>query len=76
MTLFKALYDYAPPLHIPYFPYDSNLEDVGTFLRAKEATIQLLQDHLQKTQNRMKMLVDKKGIERVFPIGVWVYVEL
>ena len=33
MTPFEALYGYAPPLHVPYFPGDSNVEAVDLALR-------------------------------------------
>ena len=42
MTPFEALYGYAPPLHVPYLPGDSNVEAVDVALRDREKMITIL----------------------------------
>ncbi|RVW23895.1 hypothetical protein CK203_094649 [Vitis vinifera] len=59
MSPFEALYCYAPPLQIPYFPKDSNVEAVDRVLNERESWLQLLKHHLSKAQQRMKIQADK-----------------
>lgn len=50
MTPSKALYDTPPPIHVPYFPHDSKVKIVNTFLHTREDTIHILKHHVERTQ--------------------------
>ncbi|GKB27241.1 TMV resistance protein N-like protein [Tanacetum coccineum] len=58
----------APPAHIAYNAGDSANDSVDRSLIAREAVVQLLKFHLQRAQDRMKAMADKKRTERVFGI--------
>ncbi|PKI77737.1 hypothetical protein CRG98_001861 [Punica granatum] len=76
ITPFEALYGFPPPLHMPYFPRDSSVASVDSYLKDKESMIQLLKHHLQRARDIMKFQADKKRSERSFLIGDWVYLKL
>lgn len=76
MTLFEALYGFTPPFHIPYFPKDSKIEAIDALLRDREEGIKLLKFYLERAQNRMKQVADRKRSERHFKVGDWVYMKL
>ena len=76
MSPFEALYGYAPPLQIPYFPKDSNVEAVDRVLNERESWLQLLKHHLSKAQQRMKIQADKNRFDREFNIGDMVLLKL
>jgi hypothetical protein len=50
-----------------------NLED---WLQQKSLMQSLIQQHLARAKNRMKMQADKNRTERSFSVGSWVYVKL
>ncbi|GJT70041.1 hypothetical protein Tco_1029327 [Tanacetum coccineum] len=58
----------APPAHVTYTTGDNANDSVDRSLVAREAAIQLLKFHLQRAQDRMKTMADKKRTERVFGI--------
>ena len=76
MTPFQALYGFPPPIHIPYFPKDSNVAVVDIYTRDREATIALLKHHLNKAANRMKQMADKRRTERQFQVRDMVFLIL
>ena len=45
-------------------------------MQQKAAMQSLIQQHLARARNRMKLQADKKRTERSFPLGAWVYVKL
>jgi hypothetical protein len=49
---------------------------VDTQLKDRNVIINLLKEHLQLAQNRMKVQADKGRTERVFQIGDWMYLHL
>nr|XP_009790845.1 PREDICTED: uncharacterized protein LOC104238238 [Nicotiana sylvestris] len=51
LTPFEVLYGQKPPLHMPYIPYNSMVEEVDRSLQAREATIRLLKHHLALAQS-------------------------
>lgn len=53
-TPFKALYCVVPPIHIPNFPRDSNVEAVDIYKRNREEAIDILKQQLKKVTTRMK----------------------
>lgn len=75
-TPFRALYGYAPPIHVPYVPRDSNVADVDERMIAREEVIRVLKDSLHKAQNRMKQQANAHRTERSFAVGSWVYLKL
>ncbi|KAL1533393.1 hypothetical protein AAHA92_33281 [Salvia divinorum] len=76
MTPFEALYGYAPPLHVPYLPGDSQVEAVDIALRDREEMISLLKGNLQKAAIRLQRQADKHRVDRSYEIGDWVWLKL
>ena len=76
LTPFEALYGYPPPIHLPYLPESSNVQQVEVQLQDRESMLQLLKHHLQRAQSRMKMQADKRRVDRQFEMGAWVYLKL
>ena len=52
------------------------MEAVDRTLQAREKTIEMLQFHLKRSQDRMENMANKKRTERQFEAGEWVYVKL
>ena len=76
MTPFEALYGYAPPLHVPYLPGDSNVEAVDLSLRDREEMITILKGNIQKAADRLKKQADQHRSDKEFNIGEWVWLKL
>ncbi|GJV39839.1 retrotransposon-related protein [Tanacetum coccineum] len=53
----------TPPAHVTYTAGDSVNDSVDRSLMVREAAIQLLKFHLQRAQDRMKTMTDKKRTE-------------
>lgn len=70
MFPYQALFGQPPLNYIHYNPKDSANDVVDSLLSDREGSIQLLNDHLAKAQNRMKVQADKHRSERQFVIGV------
>ncbi|GJW13110.1 retrotransposable element Tf2 [Tanacetum coccineum] len=64
------------PAHVTYTAGDSVNDSVDRSLMVREAAIQLLKFHLQRAQDRMKTMTDKKRTERVFGITDLVLLKL
>ncbi|PKI72054.1 hypothetical protein CRG98_007549 [Punica granatum] len=73
---FEALYRFPPLLHMPYFPRDSSVASVDSYLKDMELMIHLLKHHLHMAQNIMKFQADEKRSETSFSIGDWLYLKL
>ncbi|GKB17080.1 retrotransposable element Tf2 [Tanacetum coccineum] len=67
-TPFQVVFGQPPPAHITYNHGESPLETMDRSLVTREAVIDLLKFHLKRPQNRMKVVADKKIIEREFLI--------
>jgi hypothetical protein len=65
-TPFEVVYVYPPPSLLSYVPGTSANLVVDSQLRDRSTIINLLKEHLQQAQNRMKLHVDKHQIEREF----------
>ncbi|GJT06597.1 retrotransposable element Tf2 [Tanacetum coccineum] len=65
-TPFQVVFGQPPPAHIIYIHGESPLETMDRSLVIREAAIELLKFHLQRAQNRMKMVADKRRSEREF----------
>ncbi|GKD40675.1 retrotransposon-related protein [Tanacetum coccineum] len=72
----RFLYGQAPPAHITYKARDSANDLVDRLMVAREAVVQLLKFHLQRAQERMKVMADKKRTKRVFAIDDLVLLKL
>nr|GFB26677.1 reverse transcriptase [Tanacetum cinerariifolium] len=75
-TSYEVVYGQPPPLHIPYMANENNVKAMDRTLQAKEQTNQLLKFNLKNARDRMKSYADKKGTEREFKEGDWVYLKL
>lgn len=72
---FEALYGYAPrSLGLPSTPNSS--QDIYAWIQEKQLMNSLLQQHLYRAQNRMKMQADKNTYDRSFQVGDSVYLKL
>lgn len=76
VTPFEVVYGQAPPIHLPYVHGDSAVEAVDRTLQVREKTIEMLQFHLKRAQDRMQNMANKKRTDRKFEVGAWVYVKL
>ena len=75
-TPFEVLYGQIPPIHIPYFPKDSNVDAVDKQLTLREDMLKTIKSNLKLAQHRMVQLANKKRSERIFTVGDWVYLKL
>lgn len=75
-TLFEALYNQEPPVHLPYLPGESSNKDVDRTMQRREEMLRQVHRNLQKAQERMKQLADKRRTDRVFQVGDWVWLKL
>ena len=66
----------APPIHTPYTPKDSLVEDVDQYLTQREDMFKLIKSNLLQSQNRMTQQANKKRSERMFSEGDLVYLKL
>ncbi|GJU22459.1 reverse transcriptase [Tanacetum coccineum] len=73
-TPYEVLYGQPPPNPIAYV--QGQVDTVDRTLAARESMIQLLQFYLERSQQRMKVVVDAKRSDREFDIGQWVYLKL
>ncbi|GJX02126.1 retrotransposable element Tf2 [Tanacetum coccineum] len=75
-TPFEVVYGQTPPTHVFYMVGDSHMEAVDRTLVAREAAIVVLQFHLERAQQRMKMFADKNRSDRSFVVRDWVLLKL
>ncbi|GJW47595.1 retrotransposon-related protein [Tanacetum coccineum] len=75
-TPFEVVYGQKPPTHVSYMAGDSHVEAVDRSLVAREVAIALLQFHLDRAQQRMKLFADSKRSDRSFNVGDWVLLKL
>jgi ribosomal protein L21E len=75
-TPFETLYGHVPR-HFGIPPEAAvHTPDLEQMLRAREATMALLQQQLLRAQERMKRQADKHRLERSFKVGDMVYLRL
>jgi hypothetical protein len=53
-----------------------SVSSLDEWLQQKSVMQSLIQQHLARAQNRMKMQADKNRTERSFSVGAWVYIKL
>jgi hypothetical protein len=75
-TPFEVLYAYPPRNFGLVAPEACGNADMDKWLTERSAMTQLMQQHLQRSQHRMKQQADKHRQERQFAIGDWVYLKL
>nr|GEX20809.1 retrotransposon-related protein [Tanacetum cinerariifolium] len=68
-TPFEVVYGQPPISPILYSPGQSNVDSVDRSLSAREAIVKMLQFHLEKAQERMKVAVDLHRTDRSFKKG-------
>ncbi|GJT17286.1 retrotransposable element Tf2 [Tanacetum coccineum] len=71
-TPFEAVYEKAPPVHIPYIRGESKVEMVDKTIREREAAMELLKFHMKRAQDRMKSQADKHRTDKEFDYGDWI----
>ncbi|GJX99564.1 ty3-gypsy retrotransposon protein [Tanacetum coccineum] len=75
-TPYEAVYCQTPPIHVPYIPGDSRVEEVDRTLQAREEAIKVLKFHLKRSQDRMRNQANKHRTDRQFEVDDWVYLKL
>ncbi|GKE07481.1 ty3-gypsy retrotransposon protein [Tanacetum coccineum] len=75
-TPFEIVYGQPPNLHLPYIAGTSAIEEVDRTMQAREQAIAMLQFHLNRSQDRIKSMADKKRSNRSFEVGMKVYLKL
>ncbi|XP_010248413.1 PREDICTED: uncharacterized protein LOC104591303 [Nelumbo nucifera] len=75
-TPYEILYGQPPPLHLPYLPGESKNIEVDRSLHQRENMMKSLKFHLQRAQNRMAQLANRRRSERCFNIGDMVFLKL
>lgn len=75
-TPFKVLYGHGPRHFgiLDTIVYAS--DDLATWLQERGVVTELLRQHLQRANQRMKVQADKKRSRRVFAEGDWVYLKI
>ncbi|GMJ04991.1 hypothetical protein HRI_004168300 [Hibiscus trionum] len=76
VTPYQALYGQPPPVHVPYIAGDSLVAEVDRSLQHREAALKMLQFHMKRAQDRMKIQADKKRKDREFQVGDLVFLRL
>ncbi|GKC55705.1 retrotransposon-related protein [Tanacetum coccineum] len=75
-TPYEAIYCQIPPIHVPYIPGDSRVEEVDRTLQEREEAIKVLKFHLKRSQDRMRNQANKHRTDRQFEVDDWVYLKL
>jgi hypothetical protein len=76
ITPFEAVYGYPRPSLLSYVPGILANLAVDSQLKDRSSMVNLLKEHLQQAQNRMKVYVDRNRTEQTFDKGDWVYLWL
>nr|GEX61992.1 hypothetical protein [Tanacetum cinerariifolium] len=71
-----AVYCQTPPIHVPYIPGDSRVEEVDKTLQTRKEAIKVLKFHLKRSQDRMRNQANKHRTDRQFEVCDWVYLKL
>ncbi|GKA62323.1 putative mitochondrial protein [Tanacetum coccineum] len=58
-TSYEAVYFQTPPIHVPYIPGDSRVEEVDRTLQARDEAIKMLTFHLKRSHDRMRNQANK-----------------
>ncbi|GKC96593.1 retrotransposable element Tf2 [Tanacetum coccineum] len=75
-TPYEAVYCQTLPIHVPYIPGDSRVEEVDRTLQVREGAIKMLKFHLKRSQDRMRSQANKHRTNRQLEVNDWVYLKL
>lgn len=75
-TPFEVLYGHSPRHFGIVDPASCTTPELTDWLRDRQDTMALLQQHLHRARQHMKLTADKKRTDRVFAVGDWVYLKL
>ncbi|GJU24315.1 retrotransposable element Tf2, partial [Tanacetum coccineum] len=75
-TPYEAVYCQTPPIHVPYIPGDSRVEEVDRTLQAREEAIKVLKFHLKRSQDRIRNQANKHRTDRQLEVNDWIYLKL
>ena len=73
LTPYEVLYNFSPPIHVPYFPKDSTVELINDLLTKREEIIKQIKCNLRTAQHRITQIANNK---RSFFIGDYVHLKL
>jgi len=76
LTPYEGFYNQPPLVHLPCLPGESSNTAMDISMQKSESMIKLIQQNLQRAQNRMKQLADKGQTDRKFQTGDWVWLKL
>jgi transposase InsO family protein len=72
---FDVLYGH-PPRHFGISSADCAIPDLAVWLKERNLMQALIKQHLNRAQQKMKHMADKKRSFRSFAVGDWVYLKL
>jgi hypothetical protein len=75
-TPFEVLYGHSPRHFGIVDPAECAVPELAEWLQDRQDTMALLQQHLLRAQQQMKLTADKKRSERIFAVQDWVYLKL
>ncbi|GKD17120.1 hypothetical protein Tco_1206278, partial [Tanacetum coccineum] len=67
-TPYEAVYYQTPPIHVPYIPGDSRVENVDGTLQSREEIVKMLKFHMKRAQDRMESQANKHRTDREFEV--------
>ncbi|XP_026436201.1 uncharacterized protein LOC113334072 [Papaver somniferum] len=76
MTPFTALYGYTPSYMAFPLETTSSVTVVEDYLKERSAMLDILQENLSKSQERMKIFADKKRTDRSFEVGDYIFLKM
>ncbi|CAJ2635756.1 unnamed protein product [Trifolium pratense] len=75
-TPYEVLYGRVPPVITRWVKGETRVEAVQKELEDRDEALRQLREQLQKAQDRMAQLANKKRCDRKFEVGEWVFVKL
>ncbi|CAJ2678799.1 unnamed protein product [Trifolium pratense] len=75
-TPYEIVYGRAPPVITRWVQGETRVDAVQKELLDRDEALRQLRDQLQRAQDRMKQIADKKRCDRSFEVGEWVFVKL
>ncbi|VFQ64452.1 unnamed protein product [Cuscuta campestris] len=68
--------DMGPPSFLPYTPGESSLPSIDSLLTERTELLRTLRSNLERAQQRMREMANKKRRELSFAVGDWVLLKL
>ncbi|PNX93254.1 Ty3/gypsy retrotransposon protein, partial [Trifolium pratense] len=75
-TPYEVVYGRTPPAITRWVQGETRVDAVQKELLDRDEALRQLKHHLQRAQDRMKQIADKKRSDRSFTVGEWVFVKL